>query len=232
MRSKPPFPSPFTLQHRWSSDGVGRRCIDAHLDQGPNWPYLSLHHTEDPQTTKPPTAPPSAIHGIPGETTRGGLDGAQKYHGAFDLKETSADKATQLHTSIIACSLALTHHINTPFTRTVRCIQSRGRTRAHSGTARRLTGDFCDRSTDFGEHLILLLTTIMELRLTAFLLGMCLLTCQWMMCETSVSENLDESISELNKYYVSIVVWIYTAKTGGQKSSRPARRPTRLTLGL
>ncbi|XP_056604814.1 interferon gamma 1 [Triplophysa dalaica] len=41
----------------------------------------------------------------------------------------------------------------------------------------------------------------MEFQLTPLFLGMCLLTCQWMMCETSVSENLEESISELNKHY-------------------------------
>ncbi|XP_065146195.1 interferon gamma 1 isoform X2 [Paramisgurnus dabryanus] len=43
----------------------------------------------------------------------------------------------------------------------------------------------------------------MEHRVTTFFLGMCLLASQWMTCESrnSVPENLDQSISELTKFY-------------------------------
>ncbi|XP_055046578.1 interferon gamma 1 isoform X2 [Misgurnus anguillicaudatus] len=43
----------------------------------------------------------------------------------------------------------------------------------------------------------------MEYRVTMLFLGMCLLASQWMTCESrnSVPENLDQSISELNKFY-------------------------------
>lgn len=174
-------------------------------------PNPLLNHQKDSGPQKPPTAPPSGIHGIPAEKLSGGLNGAEQQHGALWFKGNFA--ATQFHTFIIACSLALTHNYKYPI-HSNRYIQTITKTREQSGVTQQckrqlqLLKDRNTSASNFSEHLKLTRTMIAQ-HMMALFWGVCLMTLGWMTyAEASVPENLDKSIDELKAYYVSRPVWI------------------------
>ncbi len=200
------LPSQMGAIHAWASLDWPHVHLQAHESRTP---YLITKKIPNHKTT---TAPPSGIHGIPGEKMRSGLHSVEQYHGALWFKGNFGCKShttSHLHHSSLACSQTT---INTPIHSNT-CIQTIVRTREESGVVRRLkksTSAFKrqEYKSNFSESLKLTRTMIAQ-HTMAFFWGVCLLTLGWMTYgEASVPENLDKSIDELKVYYVSRSIWI------------------------